>query len=54
MKNKDLRLILIIVLIVIILWILIKFISAIPFWVWILAAGIIAYLNWNKIKKLWK
>ena len=52
MKNKNLRLILIVVLVVVVLWLLIKFLSAIPFWVWLLVIGILVYLNWKKIKRM--
>jgi len=52
MRNKDLKLILWIAVIIVVVYILIKFLSAIPFWVWLLVLGIIVYLNWSKIKNM--
>ncbi|MBS3105365.1 hypothetical protein J4234_03860 [Candidatus Woesearchaeota archaeon] len=54
MKNKDLKLILLIVVIVVVVYLLIKFLRAIPFWVWLLAVAIVVYLNWSRIKKMLK
>ncbi|MBI2542437.1 hypothetical protein HYV80_07055 [Candidatus Woesearchaeota archaeon] len=52
MKKKDMKLMLLVAIIVIVVWLLIKFISSVPFWVWLLVIGIVAYLNWAKIRNM--
>jgi len=50
MKRKDALLVLLIIVMAAVLWLMIKFISSIPFWAWLLLVAIVVYLNWRKIK----
>ena len=54
MSRKDFKLVLYILLAVLAVWLIIKFLSSIPFWIWVIVAAILIYLNWTKIKRFFR
>jgi hypothetical protein len=54
MNRKDFKLVLYIALAIIIVWLIIKFLSSVPFWIWAIIAAIAIYLNWTKIKRFFR
>ena len=54
MNKKDFKLVIYIALVILVVWLIIKFLSSIPFWIWAIIAAIVIYLNWTGIKRFFR